>query len=91
MVTLLGEGSQPSDSVHGGVALTEDLKVVAFLTLRFLAGYEGTIPAPSLDNHASAKAPPPPCDIAQYITMELGQGAMLGPFGHTPLYTLVSN
>ena len=65
------------------IAVTSDeLRVVAFLTFGIPAGYEGPIPSPSIDNHASANAHPR--DIAHYITTEIGHGAMLEPFDHPP-------
>ena len=45
-----------------------DEMVVSFPIYRSLAGYEGPLPSPSTENHASARAHP--SDIALYITME---------------------
>ena len=53
-----------------------------YLTLRFPVGYEGPVPIPTLHNHPSAVHHR--SDIAAYITKELEEGAMLGPFDPAP-------
>ena len=56
----------------------QQCQVVEFLTLGFLAWFEGPVPDPSTANHTSARA-----HLADIIT-EIGHRAMLGPFDHPP-------
>ena len=64
----------------------EQQREVDFLTYGFPAGFDGEIPSPSFQNHASA------CDhqkdVATYITIEFRHGAILAS-STTPLLPLV--
>ena len=55
-----------------------DREVIPYLRYGFPSGFEGPIPTPSFGNHASAITHPQ--DVKVYITTELAEGAMLGPF-----------
>ena len=73
----------PEHTSLGQLAVTpEDERVFSFLTYGFPAEYEGPVPSPSLENHASVKVHPR--DKALYIATELDHGTMLGPFDQHP-------
>ena len=55
-----------------------NLEVIQYLRNGFSAGFEGPIPTPSFSNRASAINHPR--DGKAYITTELAERAMLGPF-----------
>ena len=56
--------------------------IVDFLQLGFPVGYECLVPTPATANHPLASSRP--CDQAAYITTELREGTMLGPFHQLP-------
>jgi hypothetical protein len=59
-----------------------DQQVVDLLEYGFPVSYEGPIPDPAMDNHASAKAYAE--DVEDYVSTETEKGAMLGPFPDKP-------
>ena len=62
---------------------TEEVDLtLAFLTYSFSVGYEGPVPTPTFNNHPSVVRHSR--DVAAYITKELGEGAILGPFDTPP-------
>ena len=62
----------------------EDAVTLSYLTFGFPVGYEGSVPTPSLANHSSARSHSH--DFAAYISKELEEGAMLGPFDRPPFH-----
>ena len=62
--------------------MLEQHRVMEFMRFGFPASYEGAVPSPTTENHASARSHPR--DIAVYITTELRHGTMLSPLDNTP-------
>ena len=60
----------------------EDDLILQFLQFGFPAGYRGPIPTPTFHNHPSPVHHS--SDVAAYISKDLKDGAMLGPFDHPP-------
>ena len=60
----------------------DDHLTLQFLQFGFPAGYEGPVPTPTFHNHPSAVHHN--TDVAAYILIELGEGAMLGSFDQPP-------
>ena len=60
----------------------DDALTLDYLTFGFPGGYEGPVPTPTFHNHPSAVHHSK--DGTHYITKELGEGAMLGPFDKPP-------
>ena len=60
----------------------EDELTLAFLTYGFPVAYEVPVPTTTFNNHPSAVRHS--CNVAAYITKELGEGAMLGSFDNPP-------
>ena len=56
--------------------------LTVFLQFGFPAGYESPVPTPTFHNHPSAVHHG--SDVAAYISKELKEGPMLGPFNHPP-------
>ena len=78
--------SLPSNFIFNGweaIAHSQaDCKVIQYLRYGYPMGFEGPIPTPSFGNHASAINHPR--DVKTYITTEIVEGAMLGPFPRPP-------
>ena len=68
---------------RGNIVCTEeDEPIITYLRYGFPVGHEGPVPTPSSGNHPSANKH---CaDVAAYITKELREGVMLGPFDSLP-------
>ena len=64
------------------VCTLEDVLTFECLQFRFLVIYEGLSPTPAANNHSSVFNHP--CDVAAYITKEVGEGAMLGLYNTLP-------
>jgi len=61
-----------------------DGELLDYLIYGFPVSYRGPIPTPNTANHASALHHP--SDVTKYVTTEVAEGAMLGPFAE-PLFT----